>query len=606
MPPLRKKTASVKGPASIAQDLSLDNKQEAMAQIIDRLEKLTDKSGRLISELFMELPDREDYPDYYSIIKTPMAINMVKERLNAGEYDDNNIDNFGNDLKTMTTNAKTYNRDGSMVYRDAVTLESYIDVALKALKSDPTQTKKEEASLTLYTHATATETATATIIFSADFCRRVLDTIKTHEDKDGREMAELFMELPDKDDYPDYYDEITAPIAIDMIEKKIERGAYTTLESFEKDMNRMFENAKQYNAEGSGVYLDAEELQHLFWKTIGKNGRGRMTKGKRARKHDNELPEVVQHGEVYRVGDFVHLQNDSNESKPTIGLIFSIWKDEKGIIGLDAVWFLRPEHIVHPYASRFYPSEVVKASGVHEHLVSDILERCFVLQTKDFIRGRPNNWKKGQSIYVCEQRYNDSYKSVSKIKNWASCLPPGHKPGDIQLDMFPHPLVIKKLPSASMMDKTVKRDTSESVSRASTPQGTSSSYASSREATPTPEPPKITTTTTKSNKRKSAQMLQLGSLAQAPNFVEKQVVPPLNSPPPRPTSSLQHRYRCNYSNLTNKQQCAATFVTELDLQQHVATEHAQFLNNANPPPSLRRGRPKKSSTATDVNAASPT
>jgi hypothetical protein len=42
MPP-RKKSAAAKGPASIAEDLPLDNKQEAMATIIERLEHLTDK-----------------------------------------------------------------------------------------------------------------------------------------------------------------------------------------------------------------------------------------------------------------------------------------------------------------------------------------------------------------------------------------------------------------------------------------------------------------------------------------------------------------------------------------------------------------------------------
>ena len=66
----------------------------------------------------------------------------------------------------------------------------------------------------------------------------------------------------------------------------------------------MFDNAKQYNAEGSDVYLDAEELQQLFWKSIGKNGRGRQSKGKRPRKHENELQEVFHNGEVYKVGTF--------------------------------------------------------------------------------------------------------------------------------------------------------------------------------------------------------------------------------------------------------------------------------------------------------------
>ncbi|ORZ27532.1 Bromodomain-containing protein [Lobosporangium transversale] len=577
MPPTRKKSTTAKGTASIVEGLSFDNKEETMAEILGRLENLKDKSGRSISELFLTLPEQEDYPDYYMIIKSPIAFDMIRDRLKAGQYAGDNLDDFGKDLKTMISNAKTYNREGSMVYRDATVLESYIDAVIKALKGDSSHIKIE---------------------FSPEFCQRVLDTIKYHEDKDGRQVAELFMELPSKDDYPDYYDEISKPIAINIIEEKIARGEYTKMELFEKDMNQMFDNAKIYNAEGSEVYSDAETLQHLFWKTIGKNGRGRHMKGKVQRKHNTLLPEIVHQGETYRVGDFVHIQNDVEPSKPTIGIIFSIWQDDKGINGIDAAWFLRPEHIVHPYASRFYPSEVVKSSGTHEHLVSDILGRCYVLQTKDYIRGRPVGWKEGQYIYVCEQRYNESYKSVSKIKNWANCLPPGHKPGDIELKLYPQPLVIKKLPGAARMNKTSKRGTSEPVSRASSPRDYSSAYATSREATQTPEPelepesepepepkpkpkpkpklnlnpnpnpepeaelepkpepkpePKVTKTS-KAMKRKSAQMLGESSPSMAP--LEKKDTTPVRSQP-RLSSPPQHRYRCNYSNLSTKLQCAA-------------------------------------------------
>ena len=54
-----------------------------------------------------------------------------------------------------------------------------------------------------------------------------------------------------------------------MIKRKISQGAYTTLESFEDDFDLMFENAKQYNAEGSDVYLDAEDLQVRETSLIG-------------------------------------------------------------------------------------------------------------------------------------------------------------------------------------------------------------------------------------------------------------------------------------------------------------------------------------------------
>ncbi|KAK3837328.1 MAG: Bromodomain-containing protein [Linnemannia gamsii] len=451
MPP-RKKSAASKGPASIAEDLPLDNKQEAIAMIIERLENLKDKSGHPVSELFLELPNREDYPDYYQIIQTPIAFDVIKGRLDAGLYTEETIGDFARDLKTMTTNAKTYNRDGSMVYRDATFLEGYIQAAIKALTTKEEQQPKREE-------------------FSADFCRRILDAIKDYEDKGGRKLAELFLELPSAKEYPDYYDEITKPIAIGDIEEKVDQGEYPTLEGFEKDVNQMFDNAKQYNAEGSDVYLDAEELQQLFWKSIGKNGRGRQSKGKRPRKHENELQEVFHNGDVYKVGDFVHIRNESDPSKPIIGLIFGLWVDAKGVKRVDAGWFLRPEQIIVPYASRFYASEVVKMSERVDYLLDDVQGRCFVLQTKDYVRGRPVSWKEGQTIYVCEQRYNESYKSVTKIKNWANCLPPGQKNDSLPLTPFPYPLVLKKLPSASMLHRAGKQDTSEPVSRINTPQG---------------------------------------------------------------------------------------------------------------------------------------
>ncbi|KAF9997773.1 hypothetical protein BGZ65_006652, partial [Modicella reniformis] len=581
MPPPRK----AKGPALIVEGLVIENKQEAMALILDRLEKLTDRSGRSISELFMEAPDRDEYPDYYVIIETPMAFDMIRESLRNGEYKDENARKFGRDLKTMIGNAKKYNRDGSMVYRDAISLESYIDVALKWLNSDDSLVPKKEE-------------------FSAEFCHRVLDIIKSHQDESGRQVAELFLELPSEEDYPDYYKEITNPISIGVIEERIDRSIYPKLERFEKDVNLMFDNAKHYNAEGSVVYLDAETLQQLFWKTIGKNGRGRQTKGKRTRKHDRELQEVVHGDQKYRVGDFIHIQNDSEPSKPTIGLVSNLWQEEKYVI-LRKEFDLQFQDVSMTNPDRFYQSEVVKAAGVYEHLVSDIKERCFVLQTKDYIRGRPVNWKEGQSIYVCEQRYNESYKSVSKIKNWASCFPPGHKPEPVQLKLFPQPLAIKKLPSASMVDKAVKRDTSEPASRAESPsslQDSSSSYASSREGTPKEQLPKEEhPKTTKSNKRKSAQ-IQLDSTSKLVTTLTERPEP--DSQPPsktRTTPSLQHRYRCYYANMQTEQNCGATFPSELELQQHVISEHA----NVSSAPALKRGRPKKTSSDLGSNIASP-
>jgi hypothetical protein len=45
-----------------------------------------------------------------------------------------------------------------------------------------------------------------------------------------------------------------------MMTKKMDSGVYHSLEDFEADLKLMLANAKQYNAEGSLVIVDAELL----------------------------------------------------------------------------------------------------------------------------------------------------------------------------------------------------------------------------------------------------------------------------------------------------------------------------------------------------------
>lgn len=44
-------------------------------------------------------------------------------RVEQGEYKGDSFAMFGKDLKTLTANAKSYNRHGSIIYKDALTLE---------------------------------------------------------------------------------------------------------------------------------------------------------------------------------------------------------------------------------------------------------------------------------------------------------------------------------------------------------------------------------------------------------------------------------------------------------------------------------------------------
>lgn len=93
---------------------------------------------------------------------------------------------------------------------------------------------------------------------------------------DDHNRSDLFMELPDKDMYDDYYSVIKSPISISIIESKIKSHKYKNLEGLKKDLILMVENAMEYNEADSIVYNDALHFKGLVEKwyndVINSNG----------------------------------------------------------------------------------------------------------------------------------------------------------------------------------------------------------------------------------------------------------------------------------------------------------------------------------------------
>jgi Bromodomain/TAZ zinc finger len=63
---------------------------------------------------------------------------------------------------------------------------------------------------------------------------------------------------------PDYFDIIKKPMDLGSIQKRLENGAYHSLEDFEADVILTFDNAMTYNENGSVVYTMASELKARF------------------------------------------------------------------------------------------------------------------------------------------------------------------------------------------------------------------------------------------------------------------------------------------------------------------------------------------------------
>ncbi|CAG8513923.1 712_t:CDS:10, partial [Ambispora leptoticha] len=87
--------------------------------------------------------------------------------------------------------------------------------------------------------------------------------IVDHRDSSGRQYSELFMDLPSKTEYPQYYKAIENPISLNLIERKIRKG-YTSIQDFDRDFQLIFENAMYFNEDGSRIFKDAKLLQKLY------------------------------------------------------------------------------------------------------------------------------------------------------------------------------------------------------------------------------------------------------------------------------------------------------------------------------------------------------
>ena len=84
------------------------------------------------------------------------------------------------------------------------------------------------------------------------------------DDDDGpptRGIIDPFIKLVPRSQYPDYYIIITNPIAMENIQKKINRQDYQNLRDFREDIRLLCNNARTYNEDKSQLYIDANDIE---------------------------------------------------------------------------------------------------------------------------------------------------------------------------------------------------------------------------------------------------------------------------------------------------------------------------------------------------------
>ena len=59
-----------------------------MKKLIEVVNQYQDSDGRVLSEPFYQLPTRKELPDYYEIIKRPVDIAKIEQRIDNEKYED--------------------------------------------------------------------------------------------------------------------------------------------------------------------------------------------------------------------------------------------------------------------------------------------------------------------------------------------------------------------------------------------------------------------------------------------------------------------------------------------------------------------------------------
>ncbi|XP_069592929.1 protein polybromo-1 isoform X2 [Ranitomeya imitator] len=266
-----------------------------LEQLLESVTSAADPNGRLISELFQKVPSKVHYPDYYAIIKDPIDLKTISQRIQSGHY--KNVNAIAKDIDLLAKNAKTYNEPGSQVFKDANTIKKlfalkkseldyteYSKSSLRSRNKRPAQgdrlsaitmalqygsESEEDASLNAassirYEEAESEGESITSFMDISSPLYQLYETVRSCRNNQGQLIAEPFFHLPSKKKYGDYYQQIKNPVSLQQIRTKLKNQDYDSLDQLEADLNLMFENAKRYNVPNSAIYKRVFKLQQLM------------------------------------------------------------------------------------------------------------------------------------------------------------------------------------------------------------------------------------------------------------------------------------------------------------------------------------------------------
>ncbi|XP_025412250.1 protein polybromo-1 isoform X3 [Sipha flava] len=421
---------------------------QKMRTLFNTIKDYKDQKGRLLSIIFMKLPSKSEYPDYYEVIKKPINLEVISQKLKNNLYE--SLDDLAADFVVMFDNACKYNEPDSQIYKDALTLQRLTLQTKLQLRADEDSTPDVQSAV-------------------QELLTSLFTSVYNHQDEEGRCFSDSMAELPEHDDIDGHK---IRGLSLDLIKRRLDGNQYKRLDTFQDDLFACLERARQLSRTDSQVFEDSIELQSYFIRQrdeVCRNGdllnspalnyslldlslsvndmrerkmaeesiSGNPEEDEIKTENDNIQEEQEENSPpliagttddsvcvnqlVYRVGDFVYAEPQERGQELMILNIQRLWTNQESQQMLYGNHFYRPSETYHLSTRKFLEKEVFKTDLNITIPVSRIKGRCAVISVKDYFRYQPKGFNE-KDVYVCESRYSSRCRNFKKIKNWALSL----------------------------------------------------------------------------------------------------------------------------------------------------------------------------------------
>ncbi|XP_062532294.1 protein polybromo-1 isoform X2 [Bombyx mori] len=382
------------------------------------------KANRQLALIFMKLPSKTEYPDYYELIKNPIDMEKIAHKLKSNSY--SSVNELASDFILMFDNACKYNEPDSQIYKDALILHRVCLQTKQMLSQDDDAVPDVPAAV-------------------QELLLNLFTTVYNHQDEEGRCYSDSMAELPEHDETNN--GEKMRAISLDLVKRRLDKGLYKRLDHFQQDMFAVFERARRLSRTDSQIFEDSVELQCYYIEQRDALCRGTLQSPaltftrdtvstsvelikqcKLLQENDDEdetrssTDDSMPSGDTnlqsqYRKGDFLYIQPEKGNKDFNIVQVERLWTNSDGITMLYCNMYFRPQETFHIRTRKFLQQEVFKTDVYKPVPLDRVVGPCYVMNVKEYFKFRPEGYA-DKDVYVCESRYSTKHRWFKKIRAW--------------------------------------------------------------------------------------------------------------------------------------------------------------------------------------------